>query len=177
MNQSREYWADIYGFENYQISTYGRVYNKRRNCYMKVSKTPFGDLKVGILDNSGVRRTMGVAKMLSDAFISPSNALCTHPVVLDGNKANICLENIVARPPSYVWLYSRQLRTEQPTHFKNLPVRNVKKGITYPSIIDAGMAEGLLFAEIWRSTYTGEAIFPDWSVFEITEIVWEEIGE
>lgn len=169
-HEFEEIWRTIEEFPNYEISTFGRIYNNRQDCYMQTSKTLFGHVKITLMDENHVRHTRSVARILAEAFILPSNARCTQVVVLDGNLGNIWLENLVWRPPWYAWKYSRQLKVEQPTYFKNLFVNNITKEIFYHSIIEAGMAEGLLFSDIWRSTYTGERVFPDDSIFEIVDM-------
>jgi hypothetical protein len=43
----------------------------------------------------------------------------------------------------------------------------VDTGVVYNSVIEAGMTEGLLFDDIWRSTYSGARIFPFGMEYEV----------
>lgn len=159
-----ELWRDIPEFPNYMISNYGRVYSKGRNRVINVSYTHSGHAKISLMND---RYTRSIALLVAEAFVEPPNALCDHVVLLDGNPANVAAENLVWRPRWYGWKYSHQMRTEQPMHYQNVPVINTNTGEKYQCIIDAGITEGLLFDDIWRSTHTSAAIFPNDSIFEI----------
>ncbi len=54
-----------------------------------------------------------------------------------------------------------------PIFYKNLAVHNLVTDSYYESVIEAGMTEGLLFDDIWRSSYTKAALFPHGSIFEV----------
>ncbi len=83
-----------------------------------------------------------------------------------------CADNLAWRPERFAWLYTRQMKKPQPVYYKNLEIHNHTTDRYYESIIDAGITEGLLFADIWRSTYTGETVFPYGHQFEVVERVW-----
>lgn len=165
-----EEWKDIPEFTNYLISNLGRIYNVRRDVFMATSLTPFGHVKITLKSEwDGFRYTRSVAQMVAEAFVEPPEPLCDHVAILDGDFTNVAAYNLVWRPYWFVYKYTRQLKVQQPLHFKNLPVCNVETGVVYDSIVEAGMLEGLLFEDIWRSTYTGAALYPDGSVFEIVK--------
>jgi hypothetical protein len=154
-------------FPNYSIGSLGNVFNHRTDRLMRTSRTIFGYVKITLTDFEGRRFTRSVAQLVAEAFIIPPNALCDNVVVLDGDLSNLRAENLVWRPRWYAWQYRHQFGRPQPLHFQNLPVRNTQTQAVYSSVMDAGMAEGLLFIDIWRSTYTGDAIFPYEAVFEV----------
>lgn len=149
-----EVWADIPYFPEYQISNLGRVYNNRTDKMMSVSRNNHGHMKVSLLDWTGTRHTMALGFMVADAFVPKLNEMCDSVVVVDGDFTNIVAHNLAWRPRRFAYLYTRQLKIEQPIHFQNLPILNVSKGVLYNSIIEAGMSEVLLFDDIWRCTYT-----------------------
>jgi len=167
----QERWKRITGFPNYEISNVGRVYNSKSDRIMKTSKTTFGHAKISLLSNvdntNSGRQTMSVAKLVAEAFVDRPTALCDQVVILDGDLENLAAYNLVWRPSWYAWKYVRQLQDDQPNHFYNLAVHNVTNDITYNSVVEAGMAEGLLFTDIWRSTYSGAEIFPGDLVFVV----------
>ena len=165
-----EIWKIIPEFPDYLISNYGNVYNRRRNHMMSTSRTQWGHVKISLRsDTDGERRTLSVAQLVAEAFVEPQNHRCTHVILLDGDLNNVIASNIVLRPKWYAWKYMHQLKQTHPVHYYNLPVIDVKSGKRYESIIEAGMTEGLLFDDIWRSTYTGVSIFPNVSVFEVDQ--------
>ena len=163
-------WEDIPEFPNYEISNWGLVYNKRRNSVMRSSLNTHGHVKISLVNWSG-RHTRSVALLVAEAFVISPDPLCDTVVLLDGVLTNVMAENIAWRPKWYAWKYVRQLKTPQPIHYRNLAVVNVVTGDRYSSIIEAGMKEGLLFSDIWRSTYSGSLTYPNHCAFIIDERV------
>ncbi|MET0786723.1 MAG: NUMOD4 domain-containing protein [Paenisporosarcina sp.] len=167
-----EEWRTIPEFTNYQISNFGNIYNIKYDMYMRTSVNNFGHVKITLKSHrTGQRYTRSVAQMVAEAFVEPPNLLCDAVVVLDGDFTNVRAENLVWRPTWFSWRYTHQLKWPQPLHYRNLPVINLQTGVEYNSIIEAGMNEGLLFADIWRSTYTGAPIFPYKAVFKVLQRV------
>lgn len=163
-----EEWKTIIEFPNYMISDKGRVKIVKTGKIMRTSITSYGNVKITLLDeHTGERYTRSVAQLVGEAFIMPSNILCDQVVPLDGNVTNLDADNLVWRPRWFAWKYSRQFKVPQPIHYFNLPVINVITGAKYSCIEEAAVTEGLLFEDIWRSTYTGDQIFPDQAIFEV----------
>ena len=166
-----EAWAIIPEFPNYQISSLGRVYNVKRDQMMSVSVTNHGHPKITLTDFDGERYTRSVALLVAEAFVPGRDMLSDQVVVLDGDLNHVEAFNLVWRPRWFAWKYTRQLKIDQPLHYRNLPVLDVTTQLEYDSIVQAGMSEGLLFTAIWRSTYTGHPVYPTDSVFEVIERV------
>lgn len=167
-----EEWETIRDFSMYKISNLGRVFNLQTEKVMRTSKTLHGHVKITLVcDQDGQRYTRGVALLVAQAFVEPPTLLCDAIILLDGNLSNTAAYNIAWRPSWFAWKYSHQLKTPQPIHFHNLAVYNLTRNVEYRSIIEAGMAEGLLFQHIWESTYTGKRVFPYGQLFEVSERV------
>lgn len=164
---SSEEWVVIEDFPNYAVSDQGDIYNMKIDQVMSISYTNYGHTKITLTDLHGDRFTRSVAQLVAEAFVEAPNSLCNAIILLDGDLTHVAAENIAWRPQWFAWKYTRQLKEEQPVHYKNLYVRNAVTNEMHTSIVDAGVAEGLLFADIWESTYTGKACFPTGSVFEI----------
>lgn len=160
-------WRTINEFPDYEVSNKGDIYNSKQRMMMRISYTNFGNAKITLADQNGNRRTRSVTQLVGDAFVRPMNGLCDSLIVLDGDFSNMAAENLAWRPRWFAWKYTHQLKTPQPNHYRNLPVLDTKHDVEYDSIIVAGMTEGLLFDDIWRSTHTGAAIYPTGSVFEV----------
>ncbi len=170
-----ELWRTIPEFPYYQISNLGRVYNDRFDCFMATSLNNFGHVKISLvsegLESAKERFTRSIAQLVAEAFVEPHSPLCDQVTVLDGNFANVVASNLVWRPRWFSWKYTHQLKTQQPRHFYNLAVHNQNTGEVYPSIIETGIKEGLLFKDIWESTYTGKQVYPTGDIFEIIDRV------
>lgn len=166
-----EVWKTVVEFPRYQISSFGRIYNTKDDSFMKVSRTTFGHTKITLTSEDGTRHTRSVALLVACAFVEPPNHMCDQVIFLDGDLNNVVADNLMWRPRWFAWRYTRQLKDRQPIYFRNLAVMNTITGQVYDSIIDAGMVEGLLFEDVWRSTYTKEAVFPNGSIFEVVERV------
>lgn len=162
-----EVWKPIPGFPNYQISNLGRIYNQSQDMIMSSAPNNFGNHKISLYGIDGKRYTRSVAYFVAKAFVRPPTGLCTQVVVLDGDFNNLAAENLAWRPNWFAWRYTHQLKVHQPIYHRNLPVMNVRSGTVYGNVVEAGIAEGLLFDDIWRSTYTGAEIFPGNHVFVI----------
>lgn len=165
----KEIWQPIRGFPNYDVSNVGRIYNHRRDSMMSTSLNNHGYLKITLVDESGERHTRSVSLLVAEAFVEAPDLLCDQVVVLDGDLTNVIAENLVWRPRGFAWKYFRQLRTSPARHYQILPVLSTTDGMEYDSVVDAGMKEGLLFDDIWRSTYSGARIYPTNQVFEVIE--------
>lgn len=166
--QLYEQWATIPDFPMYEISSQGRVRNAKFDRIMRTSINSSGHVKITLVDDhTGMRLTRSVAQMVAEAFVAAPTVLCDHVVVLDGNFENVRAENLVWRPRYFAWKYTHQLKNEQIHYFHNLRVQNISTGAAYDSIIQAGMCEGLLFQDIWRSTYSGARLFPHGDAFEV----------
>lgn len=169
MVTTHETWREIEGYSSYEISDLGNVFNVRRNAMMRTSVNNHGHLKISLVDDYGERHTLMVASLVAEAFVEPPEPNCDHVCILDGDQLNVAADNLTWRTKGFVWKYIRQLRIDQPVYYKNLPVINQRTGDRYNSIMNAGMHLGLLFDDIWRSTYTGARIFPYGDSFEVVK--------
>lgn len=169
---SEEVWATIPEFPDYQISNLGNVFNIRQNMLMRTSFNNYGHLKISLKSpHSNERFTRQISVLVAEAFVEPPNSRCDCVIILDGNYFNVAASNLAWRPKWYAWKYTHQLKVKQPIYYRNLVVHNITMHYYYNSIVEAGMIEGLLFSDIWRSTYTGLKLFPYGHVFEIIERV------
>jgi hypothetical protein len=137
---------------------------------MRTYPNTHGHMRITLTDgDTGERYDRGVAKLVAEAFVEPPNALCNRVMILDGEKANLVAENLVWRPRWFVQKYVRQfvLLNRQPRHVKNLRIKNCATGKRYRNVVECAMGEGLLFEDIWRSTYSASKIFPHGDTFEV----------
>ncbi len=155
-----EQWKEIEGFPRYQVSSEGRIYNKATNRYMATSTNQYGAPKISLMTESGGRHDRSVATLIANAFVEKEHPLCDRVLFLNGDRSDLRAENLAWRPRWFVWKYTHQLNVPQPAWHRNLPVVNQDTGARYENIIEAGKAEGLLFEQIWHSTYSGGPVYP-----------------
>ena len=102
-----EIWKDIKGYENYQISNYGRIKSKtritkvgiknvkealRKDKVLKPQKLTKGYLGVRLYQNT-TGKTFKIHRLVANAFIpNPNNLLQVNHI--DGNKSNNSADNL-----------------------------------------------------------------------------------
>ena len=167
-------WTTIPGYPNYMINENGDVFNKRFDKVMARSKTLQGDYKVTLV-NEGYRITRSVRVLVAENFVSKpemndfeDRVLFDTVIILDNDKHNVCSDNLAWRPSWFAQKYSRQFSNEYPEPYYFKPVLNVNTQIVYSSILHAGVSEGLLFEDVWRSTVSRDMIFPTGHVYIFT---------
>ena len=87
-----EIWKDIEGFEQYQVSTWGRIRNKHTGVLLKPYYNKKGYLKVGLSKN-GKSHKFRVNRLVAMAFI-PNIFDLPQVNHKDGNKANNSFTNL-----------------------------------------------------------------------------------
>lgn len=166
-----EVWSAIPGYSKYSISNFGRIHNNKRDRLMSVSFQNSGHAKISLIDDYGERHSKSVALLVAEAFVKPPTHYCDHVILKDGKYDNVSAWNLEWRPRGFAFMYLAQLESHHPAYYRSLSVRNVSRPAEYESIIEAGMVEGRLFDDIWRSTWTGDRIFPYHSIFRVFERV------
>lgn len=162
-----EVWEVIPDHPDYLISSTGRVYNRRTERLMAESKTMQGDLKV-TLSTDGERETRSVRVLVAEAFV-PKPAIhhadnpSSYPdtvIVLDNKKSNLDPTNLAWRPAWFAQKYARQFQPAYPQEYYTRRIYNAQTKAIYDSILEAGIREGLLFADVLKSASTGLPIYP-----------------
>lgn len=163
-------FVELEEFPQYFVNPLGEIYNRATHRDMRYSRTPFGHVKVSLINEHG-RFTRSVSKLVAEAFVEKPNPMCDKVIMLDGTLDNVRADNLAWRSGWFAWKYTRQLKIVQPDHYWNLPIRNPITCVEYDSVIHAGVSEGLLFDDIWRSTYMRTPVQPGNHFFEVIERV------
>ena len=162
-----EEWEEILGFPNYMISTHGRVRNIKHGRLVKMSLTKQGAVKVSLYSENA-RVTKSVKVLVAETFLPGRTEQFDTALHLDSDQRNNYIGNLVWRPRWFAWKYSRQFDYFE--HYSKLgPVYEIRSKLTYSSIAEAGMKNGLLFNEIDFGISNKVAVFPTWQQFE-----WKE---
>lgn len=93
MRMSLEIHKDIQGFENYTVTTWGRIYNKKTGKFVNQEVHHKGYLRVDLFDENGERKHMKVHRLVALAFV-PN--VYGKPQVnhIDGNNQNNSYTNL-----------------------------------------------------------------------------------
>ncbi len=161
-------WTPIDEFPQYEVSSWGLIFSHRRKSVIRPTRNNHGHLRISLVNTYG-RFTRSVALLVATAFVPAEDSLSDTVVIRDGVKTNCAADNLMWRPRGFAWEYTHQLSAPRLLHYTNLPVVNTRTGVVYPSVEMAGIQEGLLFKDIWRSTYTGQRCYPSHAAFEVLE--------
>jgi hypothetical protein len=166
MTYPEEVWVEIPEFPEYLVSSYGQIARKGASRVMSIHYTNHGHAKINF-SCYGQRRTRSVALLVAQAFVVPPNENCTAVVQLDGDQTNLFAWNLVWRPEGMAWKYHHQFKVHPPLHYMNLPIMNTMTNVVYKNVVEAAVAEGLLFEDIWRAAHTGEVLHLTNSRFQV----------
>lgn len=144
-------WLPIPRFPNYEICVDGTVLDLEREEEVSASHNQHGLLRVNLIDEDGVRRTMPVKNLVAHTFSEPPTDLMDTVIVVDYDQQNCHVENLSWRPRWFAHQYSKQrFEARQPRY--RMSVANVITGLVYPDIVQASLDHGgLLFAQVHES--------------------------
>lgn len=150
-----ECWAPVYGFSNYEISTYGRVYGHYRDVFLKPYISEWGYLQLHLSEHN-VQTNFTVHRLVAEAFI-PGGSPLLEVNHIDGDKLYNHVSNLewVTREENIQHGYNTGLISS-----KRRQVENLDTGEIYPSITEAahllGCRPGALSTTITlRGSYKG----------------------
>jgi len=161
----QEIWVEIREFPVYSISNLGRIINHEKGWPIRQSMNSSHIMKVGLVKDH-TQYTRSVKVLVAEHFVSGRTDLFNTPIQLDGDPYNCRADNIVYRPRWFAMKHVMQFHDIRPTNL-NTPIKDARTGDTYPNVVAAAIANGLLFIDIWKSINFGEATFPTWQTFEI----------
>lgn len=82
----------IVGYDNYYITKDGKVYNKKKERYLKITQRPSGYCVVNLCKN-GIYKTFYLHRLVAEAFIpNPKCKPCINHI--DENKSNNNVSNL-----------------------------------------------------------------------------------
>lgn len=132
-----EKWKIIDGFEDYEVSTFGRI--RHNNKILSLSKNTSGYFKVNLYNNSK-SKTVYVHRIVAKAFISNVNNLneINH---IDENKLNNHVDNLEWCDTYYNNKYGTKTLRQSKAISKKILVIDVNNNINrYNSINEAAIA-------------------------------------
>lgn len=165
MDVLEEVWEPIPGFPLYSVSNLGRVMNIKTERPIKPQLTPQGVVYVPMYAD-GRNQTKSVKVLVAKAFLEGETRVFNTPINRDGNKTNNRVDNLLWRPLWFAVKYSHQFNKPY-VHEKKGPVYECETEARFEDIFEAGITFGLLFREVYLSTYTGIKVAPTGQRFRI----------
>jgi hypothetical protein len=157
-------WRQIDGYENYSVSNDGVVRNDKYNRNVRVNYTHDGTPVVSLTKN-GRTSHHSLAKLVAQAFDPPINSYFNTPTLLDGDKENVRIENVVWRPRWFAIKYHKQIRAPRDPS-KQVSVIELGTHMLFVDAYDAATKYGLLVDDIITSAHTTSPVWPTFQVFE-----------
>lgn len=165
--EEEEKWVECPDFPNYMVSSFGRVFSVGSDHLMSINFTQFGNAKINLMSEDKDKYTRSVALLVARSFLEPFDDTCDTVIVKNMNQSDLRASNLEWRPFWFSWGYTNQFKHHPPIHYQNLRVFDVTHGINYTNIIEAAIDQGLLFQDIWYSTYSNEPVYPTGSIFTV----------
>jgi hypothetical protein len=156
--------AAIEGFDNYEVTNHGRVFNIMTGRAMALSPTMNGDLTVGLVRDHKQHR-YSVKGLVAREFVPGETEFFNTPILLDGNKHNLHHQNILWRPRWFAWMHTRQF-AQDPDWYHFGPIVDTTTGTIYEDYLAASIANGILCKDIQESVYNGFMVFPTYQKFK-----------
>ena len=158
MNTIVEIGKPIQGFQNYEVTNRGNIFNTTTGRKMILSPTFNGDLTVGLTRDRHQYR-YSVKGIVARAFVEGETELFNTPILLDDDKRNLDASNIVWRPRWFAYRYTQQFNNIRSWYFFG-PVIDLKSMSEYKNYIDAAKDNGILCVDIMESIYNDRLVFP-----------------
>ena len=179
MTKEEEYWYVIEEFPKYEVSSWGRVVNSETGRELRQSKTQAGQVKVGLVDDQGVQRTVLVKTLVARAFVPGESPIYDTPINLDGNQENNRHTNLVWRPRWFALQWARQntrISEGRKPHYEiarsviDLDTREI-----YENVVEAAAHTGSAHSEIFMSCQMQQLTWPDDKRFRF--VIDDRLGE
>lgn len=170
MQMDQEVRKVIPEFPRYEVTNYGRVFNRDTGREMVLCQNQFGIVTVGLMmdveyDVDGSyshgyeQRTRSVKSLVARAFVPGETDKFNTPIQLDGNRENVRADNIMWRPRWFAIRYTRQMYNIQDWFFHG-PVTDITNNVDYEDYFQAATTNGLLCKDIRLSVLNKKAVFP-----------------
>lgn len=149
-------WAEVHDSPLHEVSTDGQIRNTETGHILAQTTTRDGTRKVTFRID-GVVTTRSVKVLVAEAFAERPYEEYDTPILLDGDKDNCNVENIIWRPRWFAMRWQRQFPIDKKYY---LPCVNADTGEEFMYIVTAGMYYGSLFEDIRRSCHDRSTVFP-----------------
>jgi hypothetical protein len=139
--------------------------NVRSEKLIKPQITPQGITYVPLYSNSG-NETRSIKVLVAKAFVEGETRIFDTPINVDGQKSNNAADNLMWRPRWFAVKYSRQFLHPFDKEQEG-PVYEDAAELRFETVREVSLTYGLLFRDVYRSTYSETPVFPTMQIFRI----------
>lgn len=144
-----EIFQDIPGFDNYLVSNFGYVVNRRTDKILKPIRTASDSVRIGMTRDS-VQHQRSLPLLVANSFIEQPAEHFNTPINLDSDRFNCRVDNLAWRPRWFANLYHKQFKSSYIVRArKSLEI--VETGQRYRNLFEVCTTHGLLGTEVLNS--------------------------
>lgn len=156
----QDLWRPIPGFEWYEISRDGLVRRLLPHEHIMATYTlPDGSLGIKLF-LGGRQHQKLIRRLVAEAFCLKPSETCDTVIQKDYNKMNCNAENLAWRPRWFAWRYYHQQFDPILPEWTYKPVRNIMTNMVHANVVEAGMADGITWSEVYKSAEHHFTVFP-----------------
>lgn len=170
MKTEQEVAKVIEDFPRYEVTTFGRVFNRETGREMAQNQIQYGIVTVSLMQDveividgytthQSIQKSRSVKSLVAKAFVEGHSDVFDTPIQLDGNRENLHASNIMWRPRWFAIRYTRQMYNQEEWFF-TIPIVDTTNDVIYDSIFDAATTMGLLCRDIKMSLHNDKPVFP-----------------
>lgn len=160
-----EEWKDIDDFENYSVSTYGRIRTNNSERILITYENQSGLVQVGLMQG-GQQKHRSVPLLVARAFIPQPSEPFNTPINLDGDRFNNRVDNLDWRPRWFAVKYNQQFR-ERYDNSIDAPLEDLETGEVTENSLECAKRYGLLEKEIVLSVTDNLYVWPTYQKFRV----------
>jgi hypothetical protein len=162
-----EVWTPVEGFENYSVSTYGRVRSNWSERILVTYQNQSGLVQVGLMLN-GKQYHRSVPLLVAKAFIKQPSGPFDTPINLDGDRYNNHINNLVWRPRWFAIKFNKQFKEEYENSIQ-AKIEDIKTGEVTNGSLGCAMKYGLLEDEVVLAILNNTYVWPTYQKFRVVE--------
>lgn len=162
-----EKWVPLKDFDDYSVSTYGRIRSDWSGRILITYENQSGLVQVGLMKD-GQQKHRSVPLLVAKTFIPQPSGPFDTPINLDGDRHNNRVDNLMWRPRWFAVKYNQQFREpyENRIHF---PIEDLKTGEITENSLECAKRYGLLEREIVLAILNNIPVWPTYQQFRVLE--------
>lgn len=163
-----EQWETIELFEDYAVSSFGRIRSRLTGRILSLNENQFGLLQVGLM-RDGVQHHRSVPLLVAKAFLLYEPGPFDTPINLDGDRHNNHVDNLTWRPRWFAIRYNQQFKYPYENPIVD-PVVDLKTGEVTANSFECAKKYGLLERDVVLSIMSRTYVWPTYQEFGVLEV-------